>query len=533
MKPHNILVFLLAIFLVLFGIWSVFPSTGVKLGGMSLRFPSYESYLSELRDTKVEMDVDSLILAVQKSNEIPVGFEDSLKFFADYLSTNPNRIYLPGDDRSFFDPLFDQMEAAARSGEVVRILHYGDSQLEMDRISSVLRQRLQERFGGSGPGLVPMIQRIPTVSLSQSAAGGLTRFAMVGDSLTRRMPTKRYGLLTQVVRVAGQGSFTFRKTKNRYSQELVKDISRVTVLFGNNSHPLELSLRCDTLPLQRTVVDSSFKGVAKISWDLPRSVESGTLSIKGDAEVYGVALDGNGGGVNVDNVALRGCSGSIFTGMDSLVTRESLSLAGTKLIILQFGGNAMPGISSLKGISSYVGRIAKQFDHFRKVAPDSRLMFVGPADMGRSVNGRMTSWPLLSQLNDSLRAVCLKNEVAYWDTFNVMGGEGSMVKWVRHSPPFAGPDYIHFTTKGAERIGDALSKSFLLYHDLFRIRRELSEDAVDSYIRARMDSLGKAVRDTAAAVGQGSGATAPAARQLPGPEDVPDDAREEEARTIQ
>ena len=40
-------------------------------------------------------------------------------------------------------------------------MHYGDSQIEDDRITSLLRNRLQSRFGGSGAGLVPASQLYP------------------------------------------------------------------------------------------------------------------------------------------------------------------------------------------------------------------------------------------------------------------------------------------------------------------------------------------------------------------------------------
>ena len=59
---------------------------------------------------------------------------------------------MPGDDYHFLDSFFEEARKAQKNGTLVRILHYGDSQIEMDRISSVLRQDLQERFGGSGPG---------------------------------------------------------------------------------------------------------------------------------------------------------------------------------------------------------------------------------------------------------------------------------------------------------------------------------------------------------------------------------------------
>lgn len=489
--------FFLSVFLILSAIWFVYPSKGVQVGDLKLRFPSYQGYLADLQDSTVDVNVDSVLLAVQKSYEMVEGSTDTLRYYYDYITSNPNRICLPEDDYTFFDSLFVEMAAAADSGRTVRILHYGDSQLEMDRISAVLRQDLQERFGGSGPGMVPMIQRIPTVSLSQNASGSLTRYAMVGDSLTRKASHKRYGPLTQFTDVTGNGTFTFTRTKNRYSQELVKSISKVSVLLGQNSAGFEMALKCDTLPVRKTVIDSAKAEVSMVTWELPCDVEKGTISFSGNAEIYGIMLDGKGG-VTVDNVALRGCAGFIFSSINRQVMKESFAKMDTRLIILQFGGNAMPGMASKKAISSYVRKIVMQFDYFKEVAPQAQLMFIGPADMCKSVDGNLITWPLLPQLNDSLKVNCLKNGVAYWDTFNVMGGPGSMRKWVSHNPALAGPDHIHFTHKGALEIGNALAKSFILYHDFYKLRQELSDEAVGIYLRDLRDSLNPrpAVPDT-------------------------------------
>ena len=234
-----------------------------------------------------------------------------------------------------------------------------------------------------------------------------------------------------------------------------------------------------------------------VTWELPCDVEKGTISFSGNAEIYGIMLDGKGG-VTVDNVALRGCAGFIFSSINRQVMKESFAKTDTRLIILQFGGNAMPGMASKKAISSYVRKIVMQFDYFKEVAPQARLMFIGPADMCKSEDGNLITWPLLPQLNDSLKVNCLKNGVAYWDTFNVMGGPGSMRKWVSHNPALAGPDHIHFTHKGALEIGNALAKSFILYHDFYKLRQELSDEAVGIYLRDLRDSLNPrpAVPDT-------------------------------------
>ena len=94
--------------------------------------------------------------------------------------------------------------------------------------------------------------------------------------------------------------------------------------------------------------------------------------------------------------------------------------------------------------------------------------------MCKSVNGRLVTWPRLEQLNDSLRTRCLRNGVAYWDTFRVMGGAGSMRGWVSHNPPLGGPDSIHFTSRGADEIGESLAKAIISLYDYYCLRRQVS-----------------------------------------------------------
>ena len=191
--------------------------------------------------------------------------------------------------------------------------------------------------------------------------------------------------------------------------------------------------------------------------------------ISGSAEIYAICLDG-GPGIAVDNDALRGCAGYIFSGIDPAVMRGSFKLLNTKMIVLEFGGNAIGGIYSTKAVNDYTSKMMSQVAYFRRAVPGAKFLFVGPSDMSRSVNGSLVTWPRLEELNDSLRSVCLRNDVAYWDLFNMMGGRNSMPQWVKHNPPLAGPDYIHFTTAGANHVGEMLSKSFLLYYDMYKRR---------------------------------------------------------------
>ena len=478
MKSIRTLAFILTIILILGAGWFFFPAEGITIGDYTLRFPSLAE---DSKPKEEEVDVDAVLNKVTKSFEMSCSDNllDSMRFFRQYLKENPNRIYLPNDDYTYFDPLFNQFEKAQELGKTYRVMYYGDSQIEMDRISSVLRQKLQELFGGSGPNMVPAVQPVATISVSQQAAG-LNRYAVYGDASNQRANHNRYGVMAQFSQVVGGGSMTFIRSNHSQALDNVKEISTVSVLLGRNSQNFTATLKCGDIATEPKVLPAN-DSVSLITWILPENIQRGTISFKGNAEIYGILLDGDPG-VAIDNVALRGCSGTIFTRINESIARQSFKLLDTKLIILQFGGNRMPGITTPKSITPYMAELENQINYLKRVAPKATLLFIGPADMGRSYGGKMGTWHGLPELNDSLRAMALRNKVAYWDMFHVMGGEGSMAQWVKHKPALAGPDYIHFTFTGAQEIGSDLARSFTTYYDFYKLRQHVPSEKVIEFV---------------------------------------------------
>ena len=473
MKAREVLAFIAGVLALLGLLWLVTPADGVNLGPLNLRFASYQRTLRDAHEQKV--DVDSVLMAVESRFKMEA---DTLSYYRRFFYENPDRIFLPGDDYHFFDPVFRQMEGA--TDHLVRVVHYGDSQIELDRISQDLREALQERFGGSGTGLFPALGNVPSASISKAASGSFTQYTMYGDSTTQRAGHNRYGILAQVVQLTGSGTLTLRGTKNKNAREGVKTFESVSVLYGRGENLVVKAASGTDKPEPEVRKEDS--GTTLLTWRFSQPVEKATLTFQGNAEIYGIGADGNAG-VAVDNVPLRGCSGTIFTRISKPLMTDSFALTDTRLIILQFGGNMMPMIRGAKQIEPYQEQIAKQIAYFHEVAPQAKILFIGPSDMGKSVNGRVVTWPHLPELVDSLKATALRNDAAYWDLYRMMGGENSMAQWVRHNPPYAGPDYIHFTPAGAQKVGDALSRSFLTYYDFYTLRKTLPAQRVQNAMR--------------------------------------------------
>jgi lysophospholipase L1-like esterase len=177
-------------------------------------------------------------------------------------------------------------------------------------------------------------------------------------------------------------------------------------------------------------------------------------------------------GIAVDHIPFRGRSGTFFTTMDSTVLGAMLQELNTQLILLEFGGNTMPVIKSDKSVEYYKKQMSNQIAFLKRLCPKSKIILIGPADMSVKINGKLQTYPYMVKMTDALKEVALQNKAAFWNLYEVMGGENSMIEWVKNSPPLAAPDYIHFSAKGTEKIADLFYESLIIYYDYYNFKKE-------------------------------------------------------------
>ena len=129
-------------------------------------------------------------------------FSDSLEFYETFFKSGKTRFDLPNDDPTWFDRFFLHLELSSLDSNVVHIVHYGDSQLEEDRISATIREDLQSEFGGAGPGLMPPIMKVPSQTTSHWNDGKLTRYILFGQK-DDEASHNRYGPIAQFADLTG------------------------------------------------------------------------------------------------------------------------------------------------------------------------------------------------------------------------------------------------------------------------------------------------------------------------------------------
>lgn len=470
LKPWHISLFIFSVIGVLACIAAAYPEDGITIGETTLRFPTLQSYWqwdnqSEQPTSEPELSPEELLAlrAAEAHNAEGTGV-------IHYFQTNPSRIHWPYEDScsigdsTYFDQLYTALRNATDTS--VHIVHYGDSQIEEDRITQILRRQLQERFGGGGAGLIPLYQSIATATIGQHTNIEPTRYLVYGNQVYRRNKSNKYGPMGQVAIVDTTITCSVTPRSKQTGIYSAHYFNQLTLLYSTNSS-MNLTAKGRTTRLTPSKEPMQCTTIA-----LPDSTTSINIRLSGNGEVYGILLEQDRG-VGVDNIPMRGCSGLIFTGIQAAQLNKYFSTTHTKLIILQYGGNTIPHLSSEERVDKYIASLVWQIRYLQQQAPDAAILFIGPSDMTTRRKGVLQTYRLLPYMEQTLCREVTQAGAAYWSIYNSMGGENSMQQWVKAG--LAGNDYVHFTRKGAENIGNMLCDAFFNGYKFYQWRNNIDD----------------------------------------------------------
>jgi lysophospholipase L1-like esterase len=456
-RPYKVLLFLILV-LSLLCIPSYFiPAKGVQWLGVNWKFLSMERVWVAKKQVKKNID---LIVKSADTASINDGIKHNGKSngkigLPDGGSTNfsaEHPLFLSPDAAANLARFFTALEAAA-AGQKISIFHYGDSQIEGDRMTGYIRQRLQQQFGGVGPGFIPAYNVYQTQSFKQRVSANFKRYTAFWPP---KMGSRKYGALLS----AATFGLDSAKAQQQLPSEAWVEIEASASAFS----------RSRTYSQVKCFYNSCFKPCSVKVYENNKLIHEDSLIADGGAHVLPLSFDHTPGklryvfssfkspifsgfslegdlGVQVNNVAMRGSSGHDLSSSDAQLFGQMHRDANTKLIILQFGGNSVHAFRDSSGVRSYVGALKNRVQYLKKMVPGAAIVLIGPSDMSRLNEGVFESYPLLPYTVERMRKMCAEQGVAFWDLFGAMGGLNSMPAWVAQG--LAGKDYIHFSPRGA------------------------------------------------------------------------------------
>ncbi|MDR2384900.1 MAG: hypothetical protein LBD80_04455 [Tannerella sp.] len=332
-------------------------------------------------------------------------------------------------------------------GRPVRVAFVGDSFIEGDIVVADFRAKMQERFGGRGVGFIPVVSNVsqfrPTVK--QSAKGWKT-FSIINNKKRKYVLS---GLLFEPK--SADASISFRNV-DMYPGLI--EVSSLKIIYANSENT-EMEISGD----EGEVIYGLPSTSGKITqFELRGKFSGADIKFRNATglQILGIALEDNSG-IVVDNLSLRGNTGMVMSEIDSKSCRELQQIRPYDLIVLQYGLNVAH--DSIREYGWYRKGMIDVIQHIKNSFPSADILLLGVSDRSHKKGSTYTTMPAVLSLLRTQRQTAKDAEIAFWNIYAAMGGQNSMVQYVKTNK--ASKDHTHLSFKGGREIANALYDAIL------------------------------------------------------------------------
>ena len=485
--PRKIFLFGLCVFAIILVVSAVFPAE-IKVGSYTFHYPDYRTWLKS--DSAVAYkDIQDIIASVDTADYLfePVIFindssainskimTDSMKRASvNEVNTDAYPFEFPQGQDTLLFSLFRAIEKLHQRDKPLRILHYGDSQIEGDRITATIRNYMQKNYGGQGIGFLPIVPVADVaITFQQDVSPNWKRFSALDGNSRTLVINNRFGIAGNLARynpnhqddsIAHIGLLPYYAGFRN-----VQTFTHARLFYGQAENPFTVIInKVDT---QRMIARNTVSS-AWWQFDAPQNSLDLLLVSSDLPDLYGIALDG-ARGVAVDNLPLRGSSGLDFSRMDTAQIRLMFNMMDVEMLILQFGANAVTTFGY--NYNYYAGRLTQELQMLKTLKPGLIILVAGVNDMSQNTPDGYISYPNVTNIRDAQKKAAFEAGCVFWDLYEAMGGENSMPGWVFANPPLAQKDFIHFSIGGAKIVGELFCRAWTMEYQKFKTAKPFSE----------------------------------------------------------
>jgi lysophospholipase L1-like esterase len=364
---------------------------------------------------------------------------------------------------SVVDPThqMDHFYASLLKGGVTRVLHYGDSPTTADLITADARALLQKQFGDAGSGFV-LIAR----PWAWYGHRGVEMDASNWKIDVAGATSMKDGL-------HGLGAATFRGSTGAVAHWTLKDNGHSSVEIAYLAQPDggAFSMEADGVAIgsAETAGDQA-PGYA--SFTFPPGSKNFTLRVtRGQVRLYGADFRKAGPGVVYSSLGINGANVTLLShAMNGPHWAAQLQHYRPDLVVVAFGTNESGFPTFVDG--TWRGELKSAVRRIQAALPGVSILLMSPMDRGeRKASGEIGTVEAMPRLVDIESKVAAETGVAFFNTFQAMGGEGTMAKWYNGEPRLVGADFIHPMPAGARIVGELLYNALREGYNGYKLRQ--------------------------------------------------------------
>jgi lysophospholipase L1-like esterase len=371
----------------------------------------------------------------------------------------------PADPKSLVDPTheMDHFYASLLKGGVTRVLHYGDSPTTADLITADARALLQKDFGDAGSGFVLIARPWAWYGhrgVEMSSSNWKIDVAGVpGNEL-------KDGL-------HGLGAASFRGSAGAVAHWTIKDAGHSSVEISYLAQPNGGSFSMDADGIEIGSADTDGEQAPGFaSFTFPPSSKNFTLRVtRGQVRLYGADFRKAGPGVVYSSAGINGANITLLShAMNGPHWEAQLQHYNPDLVVVAFGTNESHSPTFVDGPWSHEAKTVVARIH--EAVPEASILLMSPMDWGeRNDKGEIVTGEVLPRLVGIESGVAAEAGVAFFNTFEAMGGEGTMAKWYTGEPRMVGADFIHPLPMGAKIVGELLYNALREGYNGYKLRQ--------------------------------------------------------------
>ena len=372
----------------------------------------------------------------------------------------PNLIDRRDSLKHFYQALW--RSEARQPGAVTRVLHYGDSPTTADSITADVRSLLQQHFGDAGHGFVLIAK--PWAWYGHRGVEVHGKGWRIEAASQNRAKDGFHGL----------GGVSFEGGTGAESHiALREDHARAEIHYLLQPGGGILRVEASGTLLGKINTDGEFKQPAFEMFQLPEGVRELDLTVEsGPVRMFGVIFERNGPGVIYNSLGLNG-------GQVQMVLRcfersqwaAELQHEDPDLVVVNYGTNESLYADYIERY--YPNELREVIRRIKAALPKSSILVMSPMDRGeRDSSGQIVTAPTLPRLVEIQRQIAAETGCAFFNTFQAMGGEGTMARWYDSQPRLVSADFMHPLPAGAKKVGVLLDQALETGFHEFKAREQ-------------------------------------------------------------
>jgi lysophospholipase L1-like esterase len=359
-------------------------------------------------------------------------------------------------------PFYHALALAEAKQGVARVLHYGDSPTTADSITADLRSLLQERFGDAGHGFVLIAKPWPWYGHRGVELHG-SGWKIEPASQNRAKDG-----------IHGLGGVSFHGSAGAISHiRLASPHQRLEVEYMKQPEGGTFSVAAGEQALG-DVETAGEKEAGFAAFTLPEESTDVTIAVKsGTVRLFGVSFEKDQPGVIYDSLGVNG--GSVQMALRYFEREQwAVQLQHQKpdLVVINYGTNESSYASYIEKL--YEKELRELIGRVKSALPGTPMLIMSPMDRGeRQSDGTIGTLAALPKLVAIQARVAKETGCAFFNTFEAMGGEGTMGRWYEMQPRLVSADFMHPLPQGARKVGVLLDDALVQGYNGYKMRQNL------------------------------------------------------------